>query len=938
MLRHLVLLFLLLLAIFYPYSQDQSHLPDYLSTYKSAEKLYNADNPTAKTDSMVLSLYLKVISMLEKGKMNDSILVDSYLKSGILEMSAREDQKALALFSGSIRVIKSSKAFSDSLLFKAYLFSGSCHYNLNDLDSARYYYKQAEELVNRYPTLNESERLYNKSGALFYETGDYKKSIQYFNKALSLVENRQPANLYFIVNYKNNIASAMRKLQEYDQAMDVYKSLLPYNINKNELFHNIGVTYLNIGNYTEAIHYLKQVLNSNQLKNNDIGLAYLQLKKYDSASHYLNAAHIEYKRIWENQKNLDYGITLKYQGDMMMAMNMPLQALPYYQQAIIQLDPDFNDTSIERNPLSFQGLHNSFFLFQALTAKAAALTTLYDSSPNTAQLTNAFSAYSSAMTLASKVEKTFNSDEAKLFLANNVGPAYKDVIDLCLRLYTLSKDKIYLHKAFNYAENSKASVLQASLRELSLESIAGLPQNLVRDEKNTKALIAKLNIQAAETNDSMIIAGIRRKITDLEISLSGLQEKLEENPKYNQLKFDTKDISLDSIQQKMEQDDAAMLSFYYLKNKLLCFYITKEQYGYSVTDLKDDLKKSILSLSQMLNEEGRYRNKIMHETTTSLFRQLIMPVFEKIKTKKRLIIVPHNEISYIPFEILSDPSTDELLLKKFAISYDYSANFFTTNEQSSYKQYQALAMAPFSESSSKQNFSVLKASRSEVETLKGKILYGGDATKQNFIQLSIAYPVIHLATHAVANDSDPLRSFIEFYGSGDDADTTHRLYEQEIYHLDMKSTRLVILSACETGNGRLVNGEGIMSLSRAFSYAGCKSVITSLWKADDMATAFISKQLHHYLQKGFRKDEALQHAKSDYLESNEIEPAHKTPAYWAHLVLIGDAHAIEKKGQLIPWIIFGLVFLILVTVIIKKAGHSKLRPAWYHRLKTIDAK
>jgi CHAT domain-containing protein len=186
------------------------------------------------------------------------------------------------------------------------------------------------------------------------------------------------------------------------------------------------------------------------------------------------------------------------------------------------------------------------------------------------------------------------------------------------------------------------------------------------------------------------------------------------------------------------------------------------------------------------------------------------------------------------------------------------------------------------------------------------------------MHFSAAYPVIHLATHAEANDSDPLRSFIEFYGLKGDADTIHRLYEQEIYHLDMKSTRLVILSACETGAGLLVNGEGIMSLSRAFSYAGCKTVITSLWKADDIATAFISRRLHHYLQKGFRKDEALQKAKIDYLESNDIEPGHKTPAYWAHLVLIGDAGAIEQKDHFIFWIIADIIFLFLVLFIILK--------------------
>src|SRR4029077_12360043 len=130
----------------------------------------------------------------------------------------------------------------------------------------------------------------------------------------------------------------------------------------------------------------------------------------------------------------------------------------------------------------------------------------------------------------------------------------------------------------------------------------------------------------------------------------------------------------------------------------------------------------------------------------------------------------------------------------------------------------------------------LPLSIGEISGLPGKKLSGSEAVKDQFILLSGQYPVIHLATHAIANDTNLLGSYIEFYGLKKDADTGHRLYEQEVYTLDLKTARLVILSACETGNGLLINGEGVISLSRAFSYAGCKTVITSLWKADELST------------------------------------------------------------------------------------------------------
>jgi CHAT domain-containing protein len=281
----------------------------------------------------------------------------------------------------------------------------------------------------------------------------------------------------------------------------------------------------------------------------------------------------------------------------------------------------------------------------------------------------------------------------------------------------------------------------------------------------------------------------------------------------------------------------------------------------------------------------------------------------------------------VPFEMLVNAKDGGLMLNQFAISYNYSANFFGDQKLPADHEYKVLAMAPFSEN---KNQGVilpsLPSSADEINHLPGKILVGTAANKTDFIASCGQFPIVHLATHAVANDADPLGSYIEFYGLKSDADTIHRLYEQEIYNLDMKQARLLILSACETGSGSLVNGEGIISLSRAFSYAGCKSVVTSLWKADDISTAFIVKRLHHYLQKGLAKDEALQKAKIDYLNNNDIDERFKTPAWWAHLVLIGDQQPLIESG--LNWyIILAAVLLISLLAFVlfkKRPGHQRM--------------
>ena len=592
------------------------------------------------------------------------------------------------------------------------------------------------------------------------------------------------------------------------------------------------------------------------------------------------------------------------------------EAIDKYQQAIIQIDPDFSNPAIETNPTSFYGLHNSFLLFDVLKAKAVALVLLNQKTKNKKDLVNAFNTYSSALTLAKHVEKMFHSDEARLFLEQNASEAYKEAVETGLQLYEITRDKLYLAKSFSFAENSKASVLQTDLHELELNHTGEIPENILKEQNKLKGNIAKLNAQLMQSTDSIEEQHLQSLLRDNEISLSSLQAQLDKNPRYYQQKFNNTEINVDSIQKSILTKDAALISYYYFKNKLICFYITSEAFGYCSSLMDKDLAVKILMLKEQLNASAGADRRLVNTLSTGLYKQLIAPVIQFLKDKNRLLIIPYNELSYIPFEILTAHAESKPLLYNFAISYNYSANFLSSGNKF-ISSYETLAMAPFTTSSNNQSLPPLTFSKQEVEGLKGKVLLGKKSTKQEFISLHNKYPVVHLATHAVVNESNNVKSYIAFYGTDNQKDIAHRLYEQEIYQLDMQKVQLVVLSACETGNGRLVNEEGIISLSRAFSYAGCKSVVTSLWKADDAATAFIVKNMHQYLKKGFTKDEALQQAKKDYLDSGEVDSRFKTPAYWAHLVLIGNNQAIVQPSHLIYIFIAGIFTLIAMAFIAK---------------------
>ncbi len=882
------------------FSQLNGKAYNYKQLYNDAEKLYTSESVTPATDSAALLKYQAVIKQLITMRANDSLLFDSYIKCGFLLSSFKKDSLATRQFLAAVKINNATASLHDSLSFVPWLFAGSSYYNTYNPDSALYCYKQAEQLLQLYPHLSEAERLYNKTGVLYYEAGDYKRSVYYFSKALSMLDTLQPGNAFFIVNYKNNIASAWRKLQLYNQALHIYTALLPYGFYHNELLHNIGVTYLDKGDAVTAITYLKQANYKSATRYNDLARAYLLLQDTGNAMANVRLALNVYNTK-VLQQGPDYANTLKLYGDVAMLKKQPRNALIYYHKAILASAPGFTDTLPSANPVVFNSLNHFYFLFSTIAAKAGAYLALQGNG-QTNGLANAFNAYKSALALSAYMEKTYGTDDSKLFLKKNVEKVYKAAIETGLELYQHTKDEKLLQQVFAYVEGSKASVLQINVTDAALGNIKGMPVQLLAEEKSLKARLNNADLQLTQATGVEQVTALQQQLQEAAIRLAHVQQQLNDNTNYSRLKYAASALPLKNIQQNVLNTNSAILSYYLTGSSLVCFYITGNQVGYVKEKTDGTLTANIAALSTQLHLGEGADNKIFAYTAGALYKQLIAPVADKLTGITRLIIIPHNELSYVPFEVLSS-SSGSLLLQQYAVSYQYSCNFLSTGS-AAISRYNVLSVAPFAAGGTG-GLPVLPASNTEVEGLPGKALMNAAATSAAFLNNATAYPVLHLATHAQANDTLPLNSYIQFYG-GENA----RLYEPDIYQLNLTNTRLAILSACETGSGQLVNSEGLISLSRAFAYAGCKSVVTSLWKADDAATAFICNHLHKYLQAGYAIDEALQKAKMDYLQSSNVEQRYKKPAYWANLVLIGDTHAVATKTHHWLFAVAGLILLI----------------------------
>ena len=131
----------------------------------------------------------------------------------------------------------------------------------------------------------------------------------------------------------------------------------------------------------------------------------------------------------------------------------------------------------------------------------------------------------------------------------------------------------------------------------------------------------------------------------------------------------------------------------------------------------------------------------------------------------------------------------------------------------------------------------------------------------------------------------------------------------------MANNELVILSACESGAGLKAGGEGLLSLSRAFIYAGSDGIVSTLYKTDDRVTAFLMKRLHHYRQQGYHPAEALRKGKLDLLESKEINSRLKTPNYWANFIYNGKIPQPESRRI---WLLAVIPLLGMVILLIEK--------------------
>lgn len=792
---------------------------------------------------------------------------------------------------------------------------------------------------------------FNNLGVIYDEVGDYTKSMYYLEQGLQFRKDSLQDYIHLnTVELLNTLAYEFYVFKDYTKADSLYQDAfsilqqLPSSKKYNSLFtklcRNISLSQVKQNQPDVAIEWLNRSL-VNIAQNNGstvtsamaydlLGYALLHKKQYAQAIDNLNKSLDLFKQI-RPAKHPRIAALYRDLGEVHTQQGEYNTALSYYQKALTALVYDFNDsTHVQQNPRLDQSINSRIELLKVLQGKAEIL-------PLVEQSEAALATYQLASALLDSIRINYIAEGSKYVLLEQATAIYEGAIQTAL-------DVNRLDLAWEWAERSKAVLLLENLKKIQAAEFAHLPDSLLQQERDFKVEIAYEERQlfsAQRKNEDAVVDSLREKLFYLRHDYQQFLEQLErDNPRYYQLKYDTKVASLQEIQAELLTEDDVLLEYFMGEERLYCFIITKNKIEYTSTSnphqtIQQDIQQlnTIISRPHTAPSDYSKFTKLAHE----LYEQLIdiTDTYSIQAHPYHLIIIPSAELSYLPFGVLLEhplavPSTatpryDTLsyLIKKHPISYGFSSTLLLENQrtQNVDNQVSFAAFAPVFDGAASQNRSAhhlgkLSNSIREVETInqywEGNLYLRQMADKATFLDQLHQYNILHLATHATLNDNEPNDSRIYFH---DDYLTT-----TEIYNLPLQAD-LVILSACETGTGALQRGEGLISLARSFAYANCPSLVTSLWQVDDQVTADLMIDFHQHLAKAQPKDVALQQAQVNYLNHPLLSAEMKHPYYWAAFVQIGETAVVVPTQQNWWWIVIGLVSIFMILYLMKYRNH-----------------
>lgn len=544
--------------------------------------------------------------------------------------------------------------------------------------------------------------------------------------------------------------------------------------------------------------------------------------------------------------------------------------------------------------------------------------------------------YQQAIEALERVRGRLGSEEERMSFFRDKIEVYEKLIGTLLELH--SKDAASRHDvtAFHYAERARTRAFLELLAAARINVEQDLAPDLAQRRQQLENAISQLNTQLLQARAAEPVKQDQPRIEQLEKARAQADEDYanwqrelrRRDPRYAALKYPAP-VTLAQTQQLLDEQ-TVLLAYSLSEPSSFLFTVSRDKYQATRLASAATIRAAVAQLLAAITDKNQPSPAAYRRQAVQLYQLLIEPAGRLLAGKRELIIVADDALHRLPFEVLLAPAASAqtplprlpYLVRDFRISYAPSASVLASllsePRRTAPKEFVAFADPVYAQGASQSEqakllatvtrgagsgqlqFPPLPHSRREVEAI-AQLFAPGQAdlflraaaseenakTKERLGQ----YGVVHFSAHGYVNEERPRFSGIVL--SLPRAETTEQpaaaedglLSAYEIFNLKLKA-ELVVLSACETGLGKEIKGEGLMGLMRAFMYAGAPSVVVSLWKVDDQSAADLMINFYRHLKKpapGMSKAEALRQAQLAAIRQGNF------PYYWAPFVLIGKA-------------------------------------------------
>jgi len=875
------------------------------------------------------------------------------------------------VYQTELKVIESDAAFQKGLKILEAFYTeenvelADYYEELAYNQSLRYDFKEATKYLKKALQLKEKtfgenhESLvfpYKYLGKVYRDGGYFGEAITYYNKALQILTEQDKQYIFQEAMLHFNIGKSYLELKEYDEAFTHFDQAI--SIDKTNEFilfatHRLkGEVESEKGNIEAANKHFDIALKGfAKIEKNDedylidtyklVAKHQLKIGQYQSALNNVQLAIAKGTIIYKSLPNSFF--------DLYVLLGKCYSALEDTNNAKLWISKakKLNGGSIDWEFANLKQLKNEVTLNLEYINLCFTNQNQVKDLPT---LLKADSLLSATIQLVDHITRTYQEKSTKENFIEEYHKVFKKAIDVKYALYDATQKKQYLRIALILSEKSKNLILLETLNNVDALELAAIPDSIIKKEKSLRVDITFLENRRFEENqkatlNEVAISALNGQIFKLKQEYQTLLREIEVTyPDYFQLKFKSTFVSVPDIQNTILAADETIIEYFLGDDWIYVFLIKKGTFKVSRFPKEKDLiskinqfRESIYSYRPANVHKQQVLNEALVATTNQLgfelYSTLIQPFCQELTQK--ITIVADGALGYLPFDALITKQASDrkqlnlfnYLMNQHIINHAHSINWlsgllkkkpikFTQNFIGVAPEFQATkggqAIADF-----RLGLGPLQHNQTEVELIQtnigGKVITGIAATRQSFLAYIKQGQVLHLATHGKSNDQQGDYSYLAFAKPTDTTDHQF-LYVKDLFNLNIPA-ELVVLSACETGLGEIKRGEGIVGIGKGFSYAGAKSMVTTLWRVSDNSTANFMPLFYKNLKSGQAKDEALWNAKKEFIKTYRTA-GH--PFFWSGYVAYGNMQPIEFQhinwsiSAIIGLLLFGLLVLFLL--------------------------